>query len=143
MPSNWTPLFLLALGSQVLGQGLLVYAIGALLVGFHFCIFALSAKIFGSHTGLLPRDAVFEKWFHYFDLEIGLSLGVALLVIGLSTAVYAISVWHRSGFGNLLPTQALRITLPSITALMLGIEVIFTSFFLSLLGLTRTGKNVA
>src|SRR5205823_4167131 len=66
----------------------LVYAIGALLVGFHFCIFALSAKIFGSHTGLLPRDAVFEKWFHYFDLEIGLSLGVALLVIGLSTAVY-------------------------------------------------------
>ncbi|HZC38838.1 MAG TPA: DMT family transporter, partial [Sphingomicrobium sp.] len=29
-PDDWTALFLLALGSQVLGQGLLVYAIGAL-----------------------------------------------------------------------------------------------------------------
>jgi drug/metabolite transporter (DMT)-like permease len=30
MPDEWTPVLLLALGSQVLGQGLLVYAIGAL-----------------------------------------------------------------------------------------------------------------
>ncbi|HUE78285.1 MAG TPA: DMT family transporter [Sphingomicrobium sp.] len=30
VPDDWTPVFLLALGSQVLGQGLLVYAIGAL-----------------------------------------------------------------------------------------------------------------
>jgi drug/metabolite transporter (DMT)-like permease len=30
MPEAWTPLFLLALGSQVIGQGLLVYAIGHL-----------------------------------------------------------------------------------------------------------------
>ncbi len=30
IPDDWTALFLLALGSQVLGQGLLVYAIGAL-----------------------------------------------------------------------------------------------------------------
>lgn len=30
MPADWTPVLLLALGTQVLGQGLLVYAIGAL-----------------------------------------------------------------------------------------------------------------
>jgi drug/metabolite transporter (DMT)-like permease len=30
IPGDWTPVLLLALGSQVLGQGLLVYAIGAL-----------------------------------------------------------------------------------------------------------------
>jgi drug/metabolite transporter (DMT)-like permease len=29
MPQDWTPVLLLALGSQVLGQGLLVYAIGS------------------------------------------------------------------------------------------------------------------
>ena len=29
VPSDWTPVLLLALGSQVLGQGLLVYAIGS------------------------------------------------------------------------------------------------------------------
>ena len=30
VPANWTPVLLLALGSQVLGQGLLVYAVGVL-----------------------------------------------------------------------------------------------------------------
>jgi len=91
----------------------LVYAVGALLVGFHFCVFAVSAKIFGIQTGLLPRDPAFEKWFRYFDLEAGVSSGAALIVIGLSAALYAVVMWHRSGFGHLLPTQALRITRPA------------------------------
>jgi drug/metabolite transporter (DMT)-like permease len=30
VPQHWTPLLLLALGSQVIGQGLMVYAIGHL-----------------------------------------------------------------------------------------------------------------
>ena len=30
MPANWAPLLILALSSQVIGQGLLVYAIGML-----------------------------------------------------------------------------------------------------------------
>jgi drug/metabolite transporter (DMT)-like permease len=41
MPHNWGPLLLLAIGSQVVGQGLLVYAIGALppvVVGIGFLI---------------------------------------------------------------------------------------------------------
>ncbi len=131
------------IGNVTLDVDTLVYAIGALLVGFHFCVFALGAKIFGTQAGLLPRDPEFEKWFRYFNLETGVSVGIVLLVAGLSTALYAVSIWHRSGFGQLLPTQALRITLPSVTALMLGVEAIFASFFLSLLGLTRKGKDVA
>jgi glycosyltransferase involved in cell wall biosynthesis len=125
------------IGSLTFDVDTLVYALGSILIGFHFCVFALSAKIFGVRAGLLPRDPHFEHWFRYFDLEIGLSIGATLLISGLGAALYAISVWHRSGFGPLLPTQALRITLPSVTALMLGVETIFTSFFLSLLRLTR------
>jgi glycosyltransferase involved in cell wall biosynthesis len=125
------------IGSLTFDVDTLVYALGSILIGFHFCVFALSAKIFGVRAGLLPRDPQFEHWFRYFDLEIGLSIGATLLISGLGAALYAISVWHRSGFGPLLPTQALRITLPSVTALMLGVETIFTSFFLSLLRLTR------
>ena len=36
-----------------------------------------------------------------------------------------------------MATHMLRLTLPSATLLMLGVEVIFGSFFLSLLGLNR------
>jgi glycosyltransferase involved in cell wall biosynthesis len=125
------------IGNLTFDVDTLVYALGCILIGFHVCVFAVSAKIFGIRAGLLPRDLGFERWFRYFDLEIGVLVGAALLITGVGTASYAISVWHRSGFGHLLPTQALRITLPSVTALMLGVETIFASFFLSLLGLAR------
>jgi glycosyltransferase involved in cell wall biosynthesis len=125
------------IGNLTFDVDTLVYALACILIGFHFCVFALSAKVFGTRAGLLPRDLDFERWFRYFDLEIGVLVGAALLITGLGTASYAISVWHRSGFGHLLPTQALRITLPSVTALMLGVETIFASFFLSLLELAR------
>jgi glycosyltransferase involved in cell wall biosynthesis len=115
----------------------IVYAVGGVLVGFHACIFAISAKIFGISEGLLPRDPRLDRWFRYINLETGLSLGVSLLVIGLGTALYGVSIWYGSGFGNLSPTQSLRITIPSVAALMVGVEIIFASFFLSLLGLKR------
>ena len=50
---------------------------------------------------------------------------------------YAVFLWHATGFGHLSPTHMLRVTLPSATLLMLGVEAIFASFFLSLLGLNR------
>jgi drug/metabolite transporter (DMT)-like permease len=62
VPNDWTPVLLLALGSQVLGQGLLVYAIGALpplVVGLALLTQpAISALIgwFVYREGLSPLD---------------------------------------------------------------------------------------
>lgn len=50
-PSNWTPILLLALGSQVLGQGLIVFAIGhlkPLTVGLALLVQPLIAAIIGA-----------------------------------------------------------------------------------------------
>ncbi len=58
-----------------------------------------------------------------------------LLLCGAGILAYAIFLWHEAGFGPLSPTKMLRFTLPSATLFMLGVEVIFGSFFLSLLGL--------
>src|SRR5947207_2966622 len=84
----------------------IVYAIGGILVGFHACIFAVSAKIFGISEGLLPRDPRVDRWFRYISLETGLSVGATLIAIGLGTTLYAVSIWYRSGFGNLSPAEA-------------------------------------
>jgi glycosyltransferase involved in cell wall biosynthesis len=115
----------------------LAYALGCILIGFHICIFAISAKVFGISEGLLPPDPAFHRWFKRASLETGLAAGGILLCLGIAAGVYAVVTWHSSGFGHLSPTHALRITLPSITAVMLGVETIFSSFFLSLLGLKR------
>lgn len=115
----------------------LAYASACLLIGFHACAFAVSAKVFAISEGLLPRDANFERWFRYVKLETGLACGAACVLIGILIGGYDLWLWSRTGFGALLASQALRVTLPSVTTIVLGIEIIFTSFFLSLLGLKR------
>jgi hypothetical protein len=110
----------------------LTYALGA-----HITVFAVSARVFGTQEGFLPRNAAYDRVFKYITLETGLLLGCFLLLAGAGILGYAFHLWHAAGFGNLSATRMLRLTLPSAACFMLGVEVIFASFFLSLLGLNR------
>ena len=111
----------------------LTYALGMLLIGVQITVFAISAKLYGTRQGFLPPNPTFEKVLQDISLETGLLIGVAFLLAGLGIAIYSILVWHATGFGQLTATRMLRLTLPSATALMLGIEIIFANFFLGLL----------
>jgi hypothetical protein len=115
----------------------LTYALGLVLIGAHITVFAVSAKVFGTQEGFLPKNPAFERLFQYITLETGLLFGCALLLLGAGILGYAVFLWHAAGFGDLSPTRMLRLTLPSAACFMLGVEAIFASFFLSLLGLNR------
>jgi glycosyltransferase involved in cell wall biosynthesis len=115
----------------------LTYALGLVLIGAHIMVFAVSAKVFGVQAGFLPVNPRFERLFKHITLETGVLAGCLLFLVGAGILGYAIYLWHAAGFGALSPTRMLRLTLPSATLLLLGVEVIFSSFFLSLLGLNR------
>lgn len=134
-------LFLLP-GPQTIGRwtfdvDTLTYSLGLVMIGSHISVFAVSAKVFGTQEGFLPPNPKFERVFRYINLEVGLIVGCILLLAGAIILGYAIHLWHATGFGNLSPQYMLRLTLPSATCFMLGIEAIFGSFFLSLLGMNR------
>jgi len=126
-----------AIGRIYLDVDSLTYTLGLMLIGVHMCVFAVSAKVFGTREGFLPPNPQFERLFEYVTLEKGLLVGVALLLAGFGTAVYSIELWRQVGFGALTPTHILRLTLPSAALMMLGVEVVFSSFFLTLLGMSR------
>ena len=115
----------------------LTYALGLVLIGAHITVFALSAKVFATQEGFLPRNAAYDRVFEYITLETGLLFGCFLLLLGAGLLAYAVYLWHAASFGDLSATRMLRLTLPSAACFMLGVEVIFASFFLSLLGLNR------
>ena len=127
----------LAIGAYSFDVDTLTYALGLVLIGAHITVFAVSAKVFGTQEGFLPVNPRFERLFKFITLETGLLFGCLLLLIGAGILGYAVFLWHAAGFGHLSPTHMLRLTLPSATLLMLGVEAIFASFFLSLLGLNR------
>jgi hypothetical protein len=71
------------------------------------------------------------------NLEIGLVVGIILVSVGLAGSIYALSGWGARSFGPLNPPQTMRIVIPAVTSLTLGIEIIFSSFFLSILRMKR------
>jgi glycosyltransferase involved in cell wall biosynthesis len=125
------------LGHVNLGVDTLAYAAAAVLLGFQLVFFGVAAKVFAITEGLLPEDPGFDNWFRYITLETGLVVGVFLLLCGLGIAISSVVGWSHAGYGELPPVQMMRHTLPAMLCLMLGTEVCFASFFLSLLGLKR------
>jgi hypothetical protein len=73
-------------------------------------------------------------------LETGLVLGGLLIVIGVVGSFFAVSGWAAKNFGALNPDHMLRVVMPSVFALSLGVQIVTSSFFLSILGLRRRGS---
>ncbi|MEG9432641.1 glycosyltransferase family 2 protein [Terriglobus sp. ADX1] len=125
------------LGHINLGVDTLAYAAAGVLLGFQLVFFGVSAKVFAITEGLLPEDESFDRWFQYVTLETGLIAGVLLLLVGIGIAISSVVGWAHTGYGPLPPVEMMRRTLPAMLCLMLGTQVCFGSFFLSLLGLRR------
>ncbi len=115
----------------------LLYAALAVIVGFQSVIFAMFTKVFAISEGLLPEDDRVNKVFEKVNLETGLRVGVVLLVAGIAGSIYALSNWGAHSFGPLNASETLRIVIPSFTALTIGFQTIFSSFFLSVLKMKR------
>jgi glycosyltransferase involved in cell wall biosynthesis len=111
----------------------MLYAAMGVIVGFQIITFAFFSKVFAIKIRLLAKDERQEKILKLFTLERGLILGIALCLAGLAASIYAVFSWGSVSFGPLEPTQMMRITIPSLACLCLGIQMIFASFFLSVL----------
>jgi glycosyltransferase involved in cell wall biosynthesis len=125
------------IGDVVFDVHTLAYAFGSILVGFQLLAFAVFTKVFAITEGLLPEDPRFDQFFDYVKLETGLAVGALLVLGGIFGSLFALSGWARTSFGPLNSQSMLRIVMPSVFALTLGAQVIFSSFFLSILGLRR------
>jgi hypothetical protein len=73
-------------------------------------------------------------------LEVGLLIGLALLLVGLALAVIALSAWTERAFGILPPEYAMRLVIPSGTCILLAFQTAYGAFFLSVLEL-RSGRR--
>lgn len=109
----------------------LLYSATAIIIGFQLLNFAIFTKVYAIQEGLLPHDKKFLKFQDLFSLEIGLIIGSILFITGFITSIFALFQWEAVGFGALNPVQTMRLVIPSVTAIALGLQIIFASFFLS------------
>ena len=104
------------------------------IVGTQILALGLCARAYGVYI-LGERDAWFQRMRPRVKLEHGLLAGAALIVAGLTLGGVIIGKWIASGAGALSQT---RLALFGATLLIVGIQVFFSSFLLSILGLRRS-----
>jgi glycosyltransferase involved in cell wall biosynthesis len=115
----------------------LLFGAMAILVGFQSINFAAFSKLFATSEGLLPDDPLMNRLYRYITLEVGLVLGAILVLAGASMWIFGLSYWRSHQFGPLDPEKTLRIIIPGFVSLILGTQIILSSFFLSVLGMRR------
>lgn len=125
------------IGAVTLDVNTLVYAAIAINLGFQMVSFFVFAKVFAANVGLLPPDRYASRLIRLFGIEEGIVAGLVLLTGGLAASIYAVGFWGQASFGTLDPTVSLRIVIPSASAMVLGLQLVASSFFLGVLQLDR------
>ena len=101
-------------------------------------LFWTFAKVYGMREGIVPSDARFRSVIGVLTLEVGLAAGLLLLLLGLGLGIYALASWNIVGLGALRPSEAMRLVIPSATAILLAFEIAYGAFFLSVLEIRAT-----
>src|SRR5256885_2478996 len=112
----------------------MIFGIIFTLLGSQIISIGAFAKGFSYAERFDRRNASLRRLLSRVTLESGLLLGGGLLLIGLGGCAWITWRWVASGFGQL---QAVRQVLFWSMWLFLGLQVIFASFFLSMLGISR------
>jgi glycosyltransferase involved in cell wall biosynthesis len=127
----------LHIGSVGLDVNAFVYCAVAVIIGFQAVTFAVFARAFAASEGLLPPNRSMERVFRIVTLELGLAVGLILFLAGLGLSIYTVAFWSGKSFGALSTSSTIRLVVPAATFMILGLETVLASFFLSILGINR------
>jgi len=130
-------LFTVGLGLNILGRawGLHTLIGGAMLmiVGTQVLGLGLCAHAYGTYF-MNERDPWFDRMRARLRLEHGLLLGGAFMAGGVILGAVIVGIWVSRGFGVLSEE---RLAIVAASLLIVGIQIFFSSFLLSILGLRR------
>jgi hypothetical protein len=99
--------------------------------------------VYAVAEGFLPPGRPYQRLAGKLSLERGLALGTALVLFGVIAAIASLFRWGESDFGDLDPTQTIRTVVPAMLGLVLGMQTIFSSLFVSILAIRRTTPTPA
>lgn len=104
------------------------------LLGYQIVSIGAFAKTYALNEGFIKEDRILQALWRVFDLEKGLVAGLTFFVLGTFGAGYIVYRWVEAGFGSL---NLVKVGLVGLLFMVVGAQTVFSSFFLSLLGIQR------
>jgi glycosyltransferase involved in cell wall biosynthesis len=111
----------------------MLYGAALTIIGVSILTFSLFTHVYASAHGYIPLNqsrSFFEK---IVTPERCIIYGLLLLILGLIATIMAFALWGAIGFGELNPSDMMRLTIPSMVLMVVGIELIFAGFFVGVL----------
>jgi glycosyltransferase involved in cell wall biosynthesis len=131
--------FWLLPGPRLVGQ--VIFDIHTMLYGMVFALLGaqvisigLFAKVYSYAERFSLNQRSLERWLSRVKLEHGLILGAVLALTGAVGSVWLVNEWIAGGLGHF---DQLRLVIFFSLWFFLGVQVIFSSFFISMLGISR------
>lgn len=118
----------------------MLYAAGAVILGVQLVLFSLLARAIGVLKSVLPMSRSLARFLRAFTLERGILLGLLLGSAGFALAAYSVLSWAHARLGALDPAAVMRVAIPSVTLIITGAELIFSSFLLEFIDV-RASEN--
>ncbi|MDD5644729.1 MAG: glycosyltransferase family 2 protein [bacterium] len=100
------------------------------MLGWQIFNMGVYAKTFAVRQGYLKSDKLAYIFTKYFKLEIGISIGLVFFIVGLGINLVIFIEWLQKSFGSL---YRIREVILAMTFMVIGLQTIFSSFFISLL----------
>ena len=113
---------------------LMIFASVISILSYQILHLGVYAHTFAIRQGFLKYDALTLFFKRHFNLERGIILGGVLFLLGFIMTLFIFVEWFSKDFGAL---YRIRESILAMTLLVIGLQTVFSSFFISLLFLTR------
>lgn len=130
----------IALKNITFGIHTLLYCMLFILLGINIIYYYVFTKTYARKTRFIPDNKITNK-ISEFPVDKGIFAGIILTVLGILLSILAVIVWGKNSFGELIPEQIMRIIIPAVTMIAIGIETIFASFFMGILQIKTEEKH--
>ena len=102
------------------------------IVGVQVILFSVFTKTYAAKTGFIPVSKP-NKVIENFTTNKGVLIGLILLILGIAATIVAFSIWGKNEFGALNPQHMMRITIPAVVSICVGLQLMFGSLFIEIL----------
>ena len=115
----------------------LLYCACSMIVGVSILQLYLIVKVYAYNHGFLPPKNL--NW-AAFNEDIIIAAGGVLVLAGIALSIMAVEVWKTGQMGNLEPERIMRIVIPAVSFLIIGIQSICTGFVVGVMKV-KTGAT--
>ena len=122
----------ISIGNITLDIHTMLYGSAFAIIGASTIQFSLFTKTYAKKSGFIPVD---DKEISKLTEDRVILAGAILLILGIVATILALVLWGKTSFGALDPQHIMRLTIPALTCMAVGVQMMFGGFFIGILNI--------